>query len=75
MPISDPYHSSHYGGYTRDELLLSLQLQFEVLSREVLEPELTSRPPSYRYQCTMILHIHHLLICTLTCYYYTFLRF
>ncbi|KAJ0765839.1 hypothetical protein HanPI659440_Chr08g0308311 [Helianthus annuus] len=26
MPISDPYHPSHYGGYTRDELLLSLQL-------------------------------------------------
>ncbi|XP_022030522.1 gibberellin-regulated protein 14-like [Helianthus annuus] len=24
MPISDPYHPSHNGGYTQDELLLSL---------------------------------------------------
>ncbi|MFS7953675.1 hypothetical protein Hanom_Chr07g00621411 [Helianthus anomalus] len=39
MPISDPYHPSHYGGYTRDELLLSLQLQFAILSRRVLELE------------------------------------
>ncbi|MFS7998606.1 hypothetical protein Hanom_Chr12g01155901 [Helianthus anomalus] len=39
MPISDPYHPSQYGGYTRDELLLSLQLQFEILSRRVLELE------------------------------------
>ncbi|MFS7912107.1 hypothetical protein Hanom_Chr02g00125971 [Helianthus anomalus] len=39
MPISDPYHPSHYGGYTRDELLLSLQLQFKILSRRVLEME------------------------------------
>ncbi|MFS8034200.1 hypothetical protein Hanom_Chr17g01578431 [Helianthus anomalus] len=36
MPISDPYHPSYYGGYTRDELLLSLQLQFEILSHRVL---------------------------------------
>ncbi|XP_022014501.1 tetra-peptide repeat homeobox protein 1-like [Helianthus annuus] len=27
MPVSDPYHPSHFIGYTRDELLLSLQLQ------------------------------------------------
>ncbi|KAJ0722095.1 hypothetical protein HanRHA438_Chr08g0345801 [Helianthus annuus] len=40
MPISDPFHPSHYVGYTRDELLLSLQLQFEILSRRVLELEL-----------------------------------
>ncbi|XP_021996345.1 cell surface glycoprotein 1-like [Helianthus annuus] len=26
MPVSDPYHPSHYTGYTRDDLLLSLQL-------------------------------------------------
>ncbi|MFS7947457.1 hypothetical protein Hanom_Chr06g00548511 [Helianthus anomalus] len=26
IPISDPYHPSHFVGYTRDELLLSLQL-------------------------------------------------
>ncbi|KAJ0693388.1 hypothetical protein HanPI659440_Chr15g0596571 [Helianthus annuus] len=39
MPISDPYHPSHHVGYTRDDLLLSLQLQFEILSRRVLELE------------------------------------
>ncbi|MFS7919062.1 hypothetical protein Hanom_Chr03g00208481 [Helianthus anomalus] len=44
MPISDPYHPSHHVGYTRDDLLLFLQLQFEILSRRVLELELT---PSY----------------------------
>ncbi|KAJ0902820.1 hypothetical protein HanPSC8_Chr08g0341641 [Helianthus annuus] len=44
MPISDPYHPSHHVGYTRDDLLLSLQLQFEILRRRVLELELT---PSY----------------------------
>ncbi|KAJ0752152.1 hypothetical protein HanPI659440_Chr09g0321091 [Helianthus annuus] len=26
MPLSDPYHPSHHVGYTRDDLLLSLQL-------------------------------------------------
>ncbi|MFS7891882.1 hypothetical protein Hanom_Chr00s000410g01642941 [Helianthus anomalus] len=46
MPISDPYHPSHFRGYTRDELLLSLQLQFEDLSLRVLELDLTPRPPS-----------------------------
>ncbi|MFS7912751.1 hypothetical protein Hanom_Chr02g00133551 [Helianthus anomalus] len=39
MPISDLYHPLHYGGYTRDELHLSLQLSFEILSRRVLELE------------------------------------
>ncbi|MFS8002468.1 hypothetical protein Hanom_Chr13g01202411 [Helianthus anomalus] len=37
MLLSDPYHLSHHAGYTRDDLLLSLQLQFEILSRRVLE--------------------------------------
>ena len=45
MLILDPCHPSHYGGYTRDELLLLLQLQFEGMSRRVLELELTPRPP------------------------------
>ncbi|MFS7906049.1 hypothetical protein Hanom_Chr01g00054791 [Helianthus anomalus] len=46
MPIFDPYYPSHFVGYTRDELLLSLQLQFEILSRRVLELKLTpSCPP------------------------------
>ncbi|KAJ0752565.1 hypothetical protein HanPI659440_Chr09g0325851 [Helianthus annuus] len=31
MPSSDPYHPSHHSGYTRDALLLSLQLQVEIL--------------------------------------------
>ncbi|XP_022035941.1 proline-, glutamic acid- and leucine-rich protein 1-like [Helianthus annuus] len=44
MPISDPYHPSHFVGYTRDELLLSLQLQFEIMSRRILELEMTLRP-------------------------------
>ncbi|MFS7905401.1 hypothetical protein Hanom_Chr01g00047231 [Helianthus anomalus] len=44
MPISNPYHPSHQVGYTRDDFLLSLQLQLEILSRRVLELELT---PSY----------------------------
>ncbi|MFS7893602.1 hypothetical protein Hanom_Chr00s001006g01671281 [Helianthus anomalus] len=48
MPILDPYYPSHYGGYTRDELLLSLQLQFEILSRRVMELEVT---PSYPPPC------------------------
>ncbi|KAJ0627298.1 hypothetical protein HanPSC8_Chr01g0025921 [Helianthus annuus] len=45
MPISDPYHPSHFGGYTRDELLLSLQLQFETMSRRILELESIPRRP------------------------------
>ncbi|KAJ0588585.1 hypothetical protein HanIR_Chr04g0176301 [Helianthus annuus] len=35
MSLSDPYHPSHHTGYTRDDLLLSLQLQFEILCRRV----------------------------------------
>ncbi|MFS8034770.1 hypothetical protein Hanom_Chr17g01585111 [Helianthus anomalus] len=45
MPVSDPYHPSHFIGYTRDELLLSLQLQQEILCRRVMELERTPRPP------------------------------
>ncbi|XP_021991236.1 vegetative cell wall protein gp1-like [Helianthus annuus] len=44
MPISDPYNPSHFTGYIRDELLLSLQLQYEIMSRRVLELEMTPRP-------------------------------
>ncbi|MFS7953371.1 hypothetical protein Hanom_Chr07g00617741 [Helianthus anomalus] len=44
MPISNPYHPSHFTGYTRDELLLSLQLQYEIMSRRILELEMTQRP-------------------------------
>ncbi|XP_021986338.1 vegetative cell wall protein gp1-like [Helianthus annuus] len=42
--ISDPYHPSHFTGYTRDELLLSLQLQYEIMSHRILELEMTPRP-------------------------------
>ncbi|MFS7967695.1 hypothetical protein Hanom_Chr09g00788761 [Helianthus anomalus] len=54
MPIFDPYHPYHHVGYTRDDLLFSLQLQFEILSRRVLDlefgesarqPPLPSYPP------------------------------
>ncbi|MFS7986931.1 hypothetical protein Hanom_Chr11g01016041 [Helianthus anomalus] len=52
MPLSDPYHPSHHTGYTRDDLLLSLQLQFEILCCRVyeLENEADARrppPPDY----------------------------
>ncbi|KAJ0442077.1 hypothetical protein HanOQP8_Chr16g0610631 [Helianthus annuus] len=52
MPLSDPYHPSHHTGYTHDDLLLSLQLQSQILSRRVLELECEADarqppPPSY----------------------------
>ncbi|XP_021996088.1 BCL-6 corepressor-like protein 1 [Helianthus annuus] len=53
-PGEDPYHPSHFVGYTQDELLLSLQLQFEVLSLRVLELELTPRPPPCPCQSTFV---------------------
>ncbi|MFS8006734.1 hypothetical protein Hanom_Chr14g01252671 [Helianthus anomalus] len=70
MPLSDPYHPSHHTGYTRDDLLLSLQLQVEILYRRVYEleneadarrpppsdypPVVTPPPPSSPHQ-----HLHH----------------
>ncbi|KAM0056369.1 hypothetical protein Hdeb2414_s0006g00217501 [Helianthus debilis subsp. tardiflorus] len=55
MPIFDPYHPLHFVGYTRDELLLSLQLQFEILSRRVLEHELIpSCPPPCHCDSTFV---------------------
>ncbi|MFS7963056.1 hypothetical protein Hanom_Chr08g00733661 [Helianthus anomalus] len=58
MPISDPYHPyhpSHFVKYTRDELLLSLQLHFEVLNRRVLELELIPPcPPPCPYQSSFV---------------------
>ncbi|MFS7987851.1 hypothetical protein Hanom_Chr11g01027701 [Helianthus anomalus] len=47
MSLSDPYHTSHHSGYTRDDLLLSLQLQVEILCRSVyeLENEASARRP------------------------------
>ncbi|XP_021996125.1 proline-rich protein 36-like [Helianthus annuus] len=44
MPVSDPYHPFHIG-YSRDELLLTLQLQQEMLCRRVMELERIPRPP------------------------------
>ncbi|MFS7986751.1 hypothetical protein Hanom_Chr11g01013971 [Helianthus anomalus] len=52
MPLSDPYHPSHHTGYTRDDLLLSLQLQVEILCRRVYELENGAdarRPPPPDY--------------------------
>ncbi|KAM0019367.1 hypothetical protein Hdeb2414_s0026g00684671 [Helianthus debilis subsp. tardiflorus] len=54
MPILDPYNPSNYGGYTWDELLLSFQLQFDVLSRRVLELVLTPHPPPCPCQSTFV---------------------
>ncbi|XP_022019121.1 E3 ubiquitin-protein ligase Hakai-like [Helianthus annuus] len=48
MPVSDPYNPSHYTGYTRDDLLLSLQLQHE-LCRRVMELERIPHPPPCTY--------------------------
>ncbi|MFS7904941.1 hypothetical protein Hanom_Chr01g00041951 [Helianthus anomalus] len=39
ISLFDPYHPSHHTGYTRDDLLLSLQLQFKILCRRVYELE------------------------------------
>ncbi|KAJ0614919.1 hypothetical protein HanIR_Chr02g0067961 [Helianthus annuus] len=52
MLLSDPYHPSYHSGYTRDDLLLSLQLQVEILCHMVceLESEADARrppPPAY----------------------------
>ncbi|XP_022003754.1 proline-rich protein 36-like [Helianthus annuus] len=44
MPLSDPYHPFHVG-YTTEDILTSLQLQQDALSRRVGELERTPRPP------------------------------
>ncbi|XP_022040885.1 proline-rich protein 36-like [Helianthus annuus] len=44
MPLSDPCHPYHVG-YTTDDILISLQLQQDALSRRVQELERTPRPP------------------------------
>ncbi|XP_021984824.1 36.4 kDa proline-rich protein-like [Helianthus annuus] len=46
MPLSDPYHPFHVG-YTTDDILISLQLQQDMLSRRVAELERISHPPSF----------------------------
>ncbi|MFS7936607.1 hypothetical protein Hanom_Chr05g00417571 [Helianthus anomalus] len=48
MSLSDVYHPSHHSGYTRDDLLLSLQLHVEILCHKVyeLENEADARRPS-----------------------------
>ncbi|MFS8001989.1 hypothetical protein Hanom_Chr13g01196851 [Helianthus anomalus] len=45
MHIFDPYHPFHIG-YSRDDLLLSLQLQQDMLCRKITELERIPRPPS-----------------------------
>ncbi|XP_021979782.1 proline-rich 33 kDa extensin-related protein-like [Helianthus annuus] len=44
MPLSDPYHPFHVG-YTKDDILISLQLQQDALSRRIQELERTPHPP------------------------------
>ncbi|MFS7890328.1 hypothetical protein Hanom_Chr05g00449251 [Helianthus anomalus] len=69
MPTSDPYHPSHFVGYTHDELLYSLQFRFEVMSRRVLELESIPHPlpcPCQHVSVPLVphrLHLHvHLLL-------------
>ncbi|KAM0040843.1 hypothetical protein Hdeb2414_s0012g00398901 [Helianthus debilis subsp. tardiflorus] len=52
MPMSDPYHPSHYSGYTTDDLVLSLELQVQILCNRVYELEkhadtIPPPPPAY----------------------------
>ncbi|XP_021985523.1 proline-rich protein 36-like [Helianthus annuus] len=46
MPLSDPYHPFHVG-YTTEDILASLQLQQDALSRRIQELERTPRPPCH----------------------------
>ncbi|XP_022031991.1 resuscitation-promoting factor RpfA-like [Helianthus annuus] len=46
MPFSDPYHPFHVG-YTTEDILISLQLQQDTLSRRIQELERTPRPPCH----------------------------
>ncbi|KAJ0809289.1 hypothetical protein HanPI659440_Chr01g0013121 [Helianthus annuus] len=46
MPLSDPYHPFHVG-YTTEDILISLQLQQDALSRRIQELERTPRPPCH----------------------------
>ncbi|MFS7937475.1 hypothetical protein Hanom_Chr05g00428021 [Helianthus anomalus] len=53
MPISDPYHLFHIG-YSREDLLLSLQLQQYMLSRRVTKLERIPRPRSCTCQSPFV---------------------
>ncbi|XP_035840258.1 calphotin-like [Helianthus annuus] len=46
MPLSDPYHPFHVG-YTTKDILTSLQLQQDALSRRIQELERAPRPPCH----------------------------
>ncbi|KAJ0596843.1 hypothetical protein HanOQP8_Chr04g0147131 [Helianthus annuus] len=46
MPLSDPYHPYHVG-YTTEDILISLQLQQDALSRRIQELEGAPRPPCH----------------------------
>ncbi|XP_021971373.2 vegetative cell wall protein gp1-like [Helianthus annuus] len=46
MPLSDPYHQFHVG-YTIEDILISLQLQQDALSRRIQVLERTPRPPCH----------------------------
>ncbi|MFS7893599.1 hypothetical protein Hanom_Chr00s001007g01671301 [Helianthus anomalus] len=52
MSLPDAYHPAHHSGYTKDDLLVSLQLHVEILCRRVYELESetdTRRPPPPDY--------------------------
>ncbi|KAJ0442789.1 hypothetical protein HanRHA438_Chr16g0760181 [Helianthus annuus] len=46
MPLSDPYHPFHVG-YTTEDILASLQLQQDALSRRIQELERAPPPPCH----------------------------
>ncbi|XP_021991519.1 leucine-rich repeat extensin-like protein 3 [Helianthus annuus] len=46
MPLSDPYHPFHIG-YTTEDILTSLQLQQDALSRRIQELERAPHPPCH----------------------------
>ncbi|XP_022040575.1 proline-rich extensin-like protein EPR1 [Helianthus annuus] len=49
MPLSDPYHPFHVG-YTRDDILISMELQQDALSRRIQELERVPRPTPCHFQ-------------------------
>ncbi|KAM0006502.1 hypothetical protein Hdeb2414_s0171g00822291 [Helianthus debilis subsp. tardiflorus] len=46
MPLSNPYHPFHVG-YSTEDILASLQLQQDALSRRIQELERAPRPPCH----------------------------
>ncbi|KAF5762392.1 hypothetical protein HanRHA438_Chr16g0786961 [Helianthus annuus] len=70
MPLSDPYHPSHHIGYTRDDLLLSLRLQVEILYRRVMSWRMRPMLDDHLHRITHHQSHHHHHIST-TCTIFT----